>query len=288
MSNENCECGQPRLENGNCPVYLENGLPLQCVGPWAKDKHDYLSRYIDATWAARSKFSTPSAELPVPGGAAFIDLFAGPGRARVNTTGEIINGSPLIAASHSRAPFTKLILCELDPENVRALSARTAAYGNRVKIIPGDCAETIDQVINKIPEYGLNFALVDPFGPLALRWSTLEKLGRVNRMDLLVHFPTGPIKRNFHNQMDFDSMVGTPEWRKDVVTVHDVPKLVDHLRRSLERLGYTTSEDARSMPITNSKDVVLYHLIFATKDKLGNKIWDSVVNIEASGQRNLF
>ena len=287
MSPEICACSQPKLSNGNCPVHKEDGLPLQCVGVWADDKHDYLARYIEATWAARAHYVQASDEHPRPGGAAYIDLFAGPGRARIRTTGKVIDGSPLIAGAHQRAPFSKLILCELEPDNVKALAVRTAAYGNRVRIVPGDCARTVDQVIGEIPQHGLNFALVDPFAPSAFRWSILEKLAKVKRMDLLIHFPTNSIKRNFHNNLDFDAMVGTKEWRADVRTAHDVPKLVDHLRNSLGKQGYS-DENVRSIPIKNTKEGLLYHLVFATKDRLGNKIWNSIVSIEHTGQRNLF
>lgn len=286
MGKEDCDCGQARQANGNCRLHREDGLPLQCVGLWAKEKHDYLARYINATGGARSNFVTPTTEWPTPGGAAYVDLFAGPGRARVRGSGEIIDGSPLIAAAHSRAPFTKLVFCDLDSENVAALTARTAAFSDRVRIIPGDCTVTINQVLSEVPPHGLNFALVDPFGPKMLRWDILARLGKVKRMDLLIHFPTAAIKRNF-DTLDFDSMVGTSEWRGDVHNPHDVPKLVDHLRRSLERIGYT-GKAVRSMPIKNTKEGVLYHLVFATKDPLGDKIWSSIVHTDARGQRSLF
>jgi hypothetical protein len=39
------------------------------------------------------------------------------------------------------------------------------------------------------------------------------------------------------------------------------------------------------LPIENSKHGVLYHLVFATKDKLGNKIWQSVARTAPGGQR---
>lgn len=287
MAKGDCDCGQPKLENGNCPVHREDGLPLQCVGPWAKEKHDYLARYIEATHAARSKYLEPSDRRSTLGGAAYIDVFAGPGRARIGKTGEIIDGSPLVAASHTRAPFTKLILCELDSENVAAPRARTAGHRDRVLIIEGNCVANIEQIVREVPPNGLNFALIDPFGPTMLRWTLLEKLAQVKRMDLLIHFPTGPIKRNFHNNMDFDSMVGTDSWRENVHTPHDVPTLVDHLRCSLGRLGYTGA-NVRSMPIKNSKEGVLYHLVFATKHPLGDKIWSSIGKTDARGQRSLF
>lgn len=285
-----CErgCGRPKKQNGNCPMHLAaDGLPLQCVGPWAMAKHDYLRRYIDATAGPRSKYVGATPSRPRPGGAAFIDLFAGPGLARVDRTGEVIEGSPLIAAAHSKAPFTSLILCEIDEENVAALERRLASDRDRVHVVHGDTVANINHVAALVPPYGLNFALVDPFGPSCLRWSALEALGRMPRMDLLVHFPTGSLKRNFHNIDDFGPIVGTDEWRHDVHSANDVPRLVDHLRRSLERVGYTGAQ-GRAMAIENDQHGLLYHLVFASKNPLGDKIWSSIVKTEASGQRNLF
>jgi len=183
MGKANCFCGQVCQKNGNCPRCREDGLPVQCVGPWAREKHDYLTRTIEATWAVRAKFVRASPRYPTPGGAAYIDLFAGPGRAKIDTSGEVIDGSPLIAAKHEKARFSKVILCELDPDNVAALRVRMAPFGGRVSIIEGDCTKTLDQAMSEVPPHGLNFALVDPFGPKGLRWDVFERLGAFKRMD---------------------------------------------------------------------------------------------------------
>jgi len=287
MRKGDCFCGRPQKENGNCPFHGEDELPVQCVGPWAKEKHNYLTRYIEATAGPRSKFVLSSPEHPRPGGAAFIDLFAGPGRSRIDKTGEFINGSPLIAAEHSQVPFTKLIYCELDEENVHALSSRTRKYGDRVTIISGDCIDNIDRVVSAVPEHGLNFALVDPFGPKGLRWKVLQKLGQLKRMDFLIHFPTNSIKRNFHNPIDIDAIVGTSDWRIEIRDAQHVTGLFEYLRKSLIGIGYS-DENVRSLAIKNDNNAILYHLIYATKDKLGNKIWESIAKTDARGQRSLF
>lgn len=52
-------------------------------------------------------------------------------------------------------------------------------------------------------------------------------------------------------------------------------------------LGFA-GKTVRSMPIKNTKEGVLYHLVFATKDPLGDKIWSSIAQTDARGQRSLF
>jgi hypothetical protein len=48
-------------------------------------------------------------------------------------------------------------------------------------------------------------------------------------------------------------------------------KLVDILKKQLGTFGYE-QEAVRTLPIMQSKNVVTDHLVYATKDPLGNKI----------------
>jgi hypothetical protein len=130
-----------------------DGLPVLDVGPWTAEKHDYLRRYIVATKAARARFLPPVGS----GGAAFIDLFAGPGRAQVRGHREIIDGSPLIAARHQDAPFTEILLCEMEPTSAAALRQRLTG-NSRVQVFEGDCNLEIDRLTAAVPPNRLNLA----------------------------------------------------------------------------------------------------------------------------------
>lgn len=144
---------------------------MQCVGAWSRDKHDYLKRYLEASGNPRRKYLPPEGA-----GAAFVDLFAGPGRARVKSTGELVDVSPLIALKQAK-PFSKALLCELDPENVSTLERRTVSFRPRVdvRVIPGDSNESIDQVVREVPRFGLNLAWVDPYRLALLRFDTIGR-----------------------------------------------------------------------------------------------------------------
>jgi len=270
---ETCPRGS-RKQNGNCDQ-PESGtdLPIQCVGPWAKDKHDYLRRYIEATRGVRAKFLRPSGNRPA-GGAAFVDLFGGPGRCCVRgPKSDRIDGSPLIALGHHEAPFTKVIICDLDDENAAALRARTAEHRGRAVIIEDDCHRAIEKILAEIPPYGFNMAFIDPFSSGQLRLDTIKKLATVKRMDLLINFPTGDKKRNYD--------------REGFASPDDVVAEIAALRRELEQFGYL-NEQVRSMPVTNTKHVILYHLVFASKNSKGNEIWESITKTESGGQRSWF
>lgn len=286
---DECKHGGLTLDNGNCTIPAsDDELPVQCVGNWVPDdKHHYLKRYIEATRAVRAKFLVPSQGRPA-GGAAFIDLFAGPGKCRVRETGEIIPGSPMLALMHEGAPFTKVIACDIDDENVSSLSLRTAGYRGRSLILKGDCNEIIDDVVRAVPPFGLNIALIDPFGLDALKFETIRKLAAVRRMDLIIHFPTMDMKRNFdRNQDSVRTFVGAEAGKTLVTAPRDVPGMIQQLRSNLEPLGYT-GDQVRSMAVKNSRKATLYHLVFVSKDARGNAIWQSITKTDSRGQRSLF
>ncbi|WP_204267775.1 hypothetical protein, partial [Citrobacter koseri] len=55
-----------------------DGLPAMVVGRWVtEEKHRIIKRYIDASWAARQKFTSQR---------TYIDLFAGTGRVKIKHT----------------------------------------------------------------------------------------------------------------------------------------------------------------------------------------------------------
>lgn len=279
-----CKAGGPTLDNGNCTNPAFDGLPVQCVGPWATDKHFYLRQYIDATRAVRARYLPPKGR----GGAAFVDLFAGPGIVRIRDTGEIHDGSPLIALRHEHAPFSRLIFCDLDPDNVRALRARTSKDHERTTVLQGDCNKTIEQIAEKIPPFGLNIALIDPFNLEALKFSTLKRLAEFTRMDLVIHFPTGDIKRNLGQSSNtkrwLDEALGTNTWSSQISSMTDVAGLIEIFKKQLSTLGYL-SQQVRSEPIKNSQNLPLYYLVYASKSERGDSIWQSITKNSPSGQR---
>lgn len=286
-----CEDGCPaedRPTTGNCfDPDPADGLPVQCVGFWERDKHEPLEHYIEATWGARAKFLNPRVGV-VPGGAAFIDLYAGPGKARVRSTGLVVDGSPLIALKHDRARFSKVILCDIEPASVDALKKRTASYGERVVIVAGSCHDEIDRIVKDIPPRGLNFALIDPYSLDQLDFETIARLAKFERMDMLLHFPTMDAKRNWSQgaQQKLTKALGTDAWKEKVRKPREVTRAIETLREGLKSFGYT-GETVRSIAVKNGTQGVIYHLVYASKDKLGDTIWDSIVKTMERGQRLL-
>jgi three-Cys-motif partner protein len=91
----------------------EDGLRRAIVGDWAPEKHLRLQKYVDITRAVRRKFG---------GNATYIDLYCGPGRARLRKTGDVVGGSTLVAATEAlrrRNPYREVIIGDLDPVSVK-------------------------------------------------------------------------------------------------------------------------------------------------------------------------
>jgi three-Cys-motif partner protein len=89
----------------------DQGLLVEDVGPWAAEKLKIVTDYIQASSAARRAY--------LGSGAAYIDVFCGPGRSKIRTTGEFIDGSPIAAykkAQGSLGPFTEMYISDADVE----------------------------------------------------------------------------------------------------------------------------------------------------------------------------
>jgi three-Cys-motif partner protein len=246
-------------------------------------KHEIVRRFIHASAPTRRKWLGPRG-----GGSAFIDLYAGPGRGRVRETKAFVAGSPLIALQHDTAPFTHVVVSELSPVNVAALRERTAADAARVHISQGDCNTMIDEMVSRIPRRGLNLALVDPYGLKALSFETLKKLASFEWMDMIIHFPTGAIKRNWKSAGPWlDRFLGTEDWRTGVTDAEHAGYLVKDLTRQLAALGYT-GDAVRAVPVENSINTRMYHLVFASKSKHGDKLWNAVTKNLPGRELSLF
>src|SRR5262245_13807415 len=130
----------------------DDGLPATEVGVWASEKHTYLSRYLDASRAARAQYLGQG-----KAGAAFVDLICGPGRARVRDTGKWIDGSAVAAwkiSCDGKAPFTKVLVADLDEERRTACVERLRRLGAPVEELPGSAVEAAQAAVGAVNPYG--------------------------------------------------------------------------------------------------------------------------------------
>src|SRR4051812_31372431 len=94
----------------------ENGLWIENVGPWAKEKQKILTDYVQIASATRKKYAH----------CAFIDVFSGPGRSKTRDSGELIDGSPVAAFKKGQRsqPFSAIYISDADEDLLRSAHTR--------------------------------------------------------------------------------------------------------------------------------------------------------------------
>lgn len=153
----------------------DDGLPLDDVGLWTKEKHERLRKYVDISRAARRKF------VEGTGGATYIDLYCGSGRALVRETHEKIDGSPLVAfkcAHDGGVPFSEIHIADASEEACRATEKRIADAGGSAMKEVGAAEVTAAKIVAKLNRYGLHFAFLDPYNLQDLPFSVIEAFAK--------------------------------------------------------------------------------------------------------------
>lgn len=261
-------------------VVADDGLPAEEVGDWIADKHDLLCDYVQISSATRKKYLPPNGK----GGAVFIDLFCGPGRAKLKGSSAFIDGGCVAAWRKSvagGAPFSKVIIGDVDEERLRAASARLRGLNAPVVALHGPASETVRTAAGSAPEYGLNFAYLDPYSLGALDFSILARLAELKRMDVLVHVSQMDLQRNFdRNALAEGSAldVFAPGWRDAVDPMQGQraarQAFFQYWRGLVSKLGIDTNVDMRL--ITGPDNQPLYLLLLAARHELAHKFWQVV------------
>jgi three-Cys-motif partner protein len=241
----------------------------------------------------------------------FIDCFAGTPDA-VDHAGNAFDGSPRIALN-AVPPLTHAVFFEVE-DNAAALETalRTEFPTRQFHVVGGDCNGRISEGLNWVrnqgsptwgPHLGPVFVLLDP-DSMQLRWSTVETIAnwtgqsapgdyrRKNKPELLILFPTGPFRRTMPTERgseeaspgaraDADRLFGNDKWteiyaaqRSGAITGEESwMHYVELYRLGLMELGYTYT---CVIEVKNTRNVVMYHLVFATQNSTGKRIMKDV------------
>lgn len=265
----------------------DDHLPLDEVGVWAKEKHERLLKYIDISRAARRKFVEGS------GGAAYIDLFCGAGRAVVHETGEIIDGSPVVAFKSARTggvPFTEIHIADFDEKKVVSAASRIARVGGSAKSYIGEAVHTAGQIVEHLNPYGLHFAFLDPFNLDDLPFSVIETLSQLKRIDLLIHVSVQDLQRNLDaysksNDGPLDHFA--PGWRNaiDLKQTQSATRAayIAYWASKMERLGLPLAQRAELVS-GSTKNQRLYWLVFVSRSNFAKSLWDKIRNLSGQGE----
>ncbi|MGH6792526.1 MAG: three-Cys-motif partner protein TcmP [Methyloceanibacter sp.] len=263
----------------------EDGLPLDDVGIWTKEKHTRLRRYVDITWGVRKRWVEGS------GGATYIDLFCGSGRAVVRETGERIDGSPVVAfktARDCKVPFSKIYIADESETSVSAAQQRLTTISAPVAIETGRAADTAHRIAEHLNKHGLHLVFLDPFSLEGLPFSVIQSFSTLKHVDMLIHISAQDLQRNldrYSASVDSPLDLFAPGWR-DVV---DLKQRMDATRAAyikywvakIEGLGFPPG---RFELIVGSRNQRLYWLVLISRHPRAAEFWDKIRNISGQGE----
>lgn len=265
-------------------VTASDGLPALEVAAHAKEKEFVLGRIVDIfNTGMQKKWDRRY----------YVDPFAGPGICRIRETVTEVDGSPMLAA---KSKFTDYFLGDKNADCLTALEQRitglTLPDETNVHYYQYDADTAVSRMLQELPpaRRSLGLAVFDPWG-WDFSFETIAKLAEERRIDLVVNFPIGYIKRNWEKELPqldkFMNGIGYKEpflaaMRGDTPGEKPARVLLDAYAYELHQIGYRYVKD--NVMVDNSKHTTLYCLLFASKHERGADFWDKVTQRQASGQ----
>jgi three-Cys-motif partner protein len=258
-----------------CPsLVVERGPSNNGVGSWVPaQKHRLLCDYLHATRNAWKKW--PSR--------VFIDPFAGPGRIQVEGEKATRDGGAVLAwrALANTAPFTKMLVGDIDAERAAACEQRLKAIGAPTLSFVGPAIETAKSMTAETPPGSLCMAFIDPYNLELLSFSIIEELAKL-KVDLAINFSTMDLQRNLELEFDpkrarFDGTA--PGWREDrqvlgVSKQNVALAFFNYWCGLVQALGFKHSKE---MPLVhNNEGRAIYRMVFFARHELPNRIWSDI------------
>ena len=269
---------------GSFPTRSDDGLIHEEVHAWSEEKYHLVQHYASVFCKSmRSKWSA----------LVYTDLFAGPGRSRIDNK-RIIDAPPLIVLS-SEFSFDKYVFCDVSDKKTEALRKRVSTLfaSKAVRVLNGDANKITSEILREIPQYKpgykvLGLTFVDPYKIDNLKFETIKILS-ARFMDFLVLLPTDmDAQRNVSTyekpeNKKVDEFLGTSEWRKTWAAAkahgeHFGMFIANEFTHSMEHLGYK-DPGIENMKLVRSvdKNLPLYRLALYSRHDLGKKFWKDAV-----------
>jgi len=260
----------------------DDGLLVSDVGPWARDKYRRVGMYAElfSTGMKRRWDSR-----------VYLDLFAGPGYARLRGTRKIVLSSPILALSLPD-PFDRYILLDENPAAIAALEQRVRRRKPAVDahFLIGDVNARTADIIDRIPQTGrvLSFCFLDPY-KLNLHFDTVQQLAAGRAMDFLIllalHVDANRnIELYVQDESDvIDRFLGDPSWRERWERERAggggvVPFLAEEYAGRMASIGYMPMKLKDMVKIrTHERRLPLYYLAFFSKNRKGIEFWREVL-----------
>jgi hypothetical protein len=242
----------------------DDGLPVEKVGDWAISKLKILTDYIQASGAARRGY--------LRSGAAYIDVFSGPGRSLLRSTGRYIDGSPVAAfkkAQASLAPFTSVQVSDDKAALLAAAEKRLRLLQAPVEATPGPASSAIERIVSKLNPHGLHVAFLDPHNLGNLSFTLFESLARLKHIDLYTS----------EDAVQFNKFA--PGWRDAVTTKMNKRSvreaILRHWSNKVSSIGLPPAKHCEL--ITGHGNQRLYWLMFLSHHPFAHELWGKISSI---------
>jgi three-Cys-motif partner protein len=166
----------------------------------------------------------------------------------------------------------------------------------------GDANKLLPDIFDKIrwTDYQRALCFLDPYNIL-LSWDVVKAAAANRALEAFIHFPTGDVQRNVlrRNQgavsvAEADRMTqmwGDESWRTagyyeqrnlfgSEQVKEDIDVVIKAFSDRLKTAGFT--HVSKVLPMRNSSNVILYHLIFATHNATAIKVATDILKRESA------
>lgn len=229
----------------------------------------------------------------------YIDGYAGSGHHISKTSGDLVEGSPLIALNTS-PPFHEYHF--IDSDERRAAGLRKEA-GDRADVFTygGDCNTVLLSKVFPRADYGQYkraLCLLDPYN-IDLKWEVIETAGKAKSVEIFMNLMIMDINRNALRKNPDKSIAskvaqmtrlwGDESWKDEgydqVPTLFEdaIPVKVSNERfaeafrqRLIKKAGFKFVP--KPMPMKTKTNSVIYYLYFASQKEAGMDIVTDIFN----------
>jgi three-Cys-motif partner protein len=225
-----------------------------------------------------------------------VDAFAGAGQHYSRTTGNLVDGSPLVALN-TEPPFKEYHYIELNSQKTNTLKKLIGERKN-VYIYTEDCNEyLLQEILPKIryDYYYRALILLDPYG-LHLNWEVIKGAAETKSVDIFLNFPVADMNRNvfWQNPEGVDkqdiarmnAFWGDETWRDyayetqysffgPVSKKSSNRNIAEGFRKRLKDIAGFANVP-KPIPMKNSNRATVYYLFFASHANVANKIVEQI------------
>lgn len=272
----------------------EPELEFDEIGYWSEIKLSIVKKYAKSYSSIMNKQRESRCRIRY----YYIDAFSGAGKHISDSTGEYVDGSPIIALE-TRPEFDGYHFIDLNSLKADELR-RIVGENPKVNIYNGDCnVLMINEILPNIQfnKYTRALCLLDPYG-LHLDWKVIQMAGQSAAVDMFLNFPVMDINRNalwktpenvsewgiermnrFWGDDSWRSALYKPAKQIDLFKPNGKEKVCneDVVACFTERLKSVAGfKVVLSMAMRNDRKAVVYYLIFASQKPVAYDIIRSI------------